>query len=240
MALTLNQIIQRLETLALSHNQINHFFIGEIDQFLAEEVTYPAIFCESKAVSISRSKRQTSFGFKMYFLDLVNVVEKTQLNEWEVKSDMVSVAEDYLAMLFSTDYQDTWDISFDNNGELYDFALQDLCSGVGIDITISKRYAADRCQVPAESVTFETPNNDLMTQIYTYTGSGSEGVTLTVGSLANKKILLAIKGDKTLEVITTGSPTNQQVKYTIGTGNFTFGNDIENSQFIQILWRNLG
>jgi len=36
MTLTLNQVINRIQVLALSHKQINHFFIGGVDEFLDE------------------------------------------------------------------------------------------------------------------------------------------------------------------------------------------------------------
>jgi hypothetical protein len=87
MELTLNQIIKRLETLALSHRQINHFFIGGVDEFLDNtDVQYPAIFCEIQPGTISRSNRQTTYNFQFYFLDLLNISSESLRNEWEVKS----------------------------------------------------------------------------------------------------------------------------------------------------------
>ena len=238
-ALTLNQVIQRLQTLALSHKQINHFFIGDIDEFLDDaDVQYPALFCEIKPSQNSRTQRQTTFNFDFYFLDLVGVSSNSLVNEWEVKSDMTSVALDYLAMLMYSGYQDSWDIATESSMEFRDYQLHDLASGVKISVGVSVRFAADRCQVPANDVTFENSNNDMIVQNYIYNGAGTEGVSLTVGTLANKKILLLLKGDKAV-VPTTGTPTPDQYKYTVGTGGFEFGNDIEENQIIQILWRNL-
>lgn len=239
MALTLNQVIKRLETLALSHRQINHFFIGDIDEFLDDaDVVYPALFCEIKPSRNSRTERLTTFNFRFYFLDLVGVSSESLRNEWEVKSDMTSVALDYLAMLMYTGYQDEWDIATEASMEFRDYQLHDLASGVSIDVGVSVRFAADRCQVPADNVEFENSNNDMLVQNYVYVGTGAENDTLTVGTLANKKILLLLKGDKTL-VPTTGTPTPNEYSYTASTGTFLFGNDIEQDQVIQILWRNL-
>lgn len=241
MELTLNQVIKRLETLALAHRQINHFFIGNIDEFLNDQdVQYPAIFCEVKPGSVSKTMKRTVYNFTFYFLDLLAISSESLRNEWEVKSDMMSVAQDYLAMMFYTEYQDSWYPTGENGMELHDFKLHDLCAGCSVNIGIGVRFSANRCQVPVDGIEFETDNTDTMVQIYTYTGAGTEGDSLTVGTLVGKKILMAFKGDKSLEVITAGTPTNEQLKYTAPTGNLTFGNDIEQGQFIQILWRNLG
>lgn len=239
MALTLNQVIKRLETLALSHKQINHFFIGDIDEFLDDsDVQYPALFCEIKPSRNSRTERLTTFNFSFYFLDLVGLSSDSLRNEWDVKSDMTSIALDYLAMLMYSGYQSDWDISTDSSMEFADYQLQDLASGVRIDVGVSVRFDANRCQVPADNITFETSNSDMIVQNYIYTGQGTDGQSLTVATLSNKKILLLLKGDKAVTP-TSGTPTVNEYKYTAATGGFEFGNDIENEQIIQILWRNL-
>jgi hypothetical protein len=239
MGLTLNQVIKRVETLALSHKMINHFFIGGIDEFLDDkDVQYPAIFCEIKPGNNSRTERVHTYNFTFYFLDLLNISSEALQNEWEVKSDMDSVAQDFLAMLSYSEYQDTWDITPSRSLEYHSFKLHDLCAGVSCSIGISVRFDSNRCQVPATGVTFEVNQSDMIVQNYIYTGQGTEGNTLTVGTLANKKILILYKGDKLL-VPVSGTLTTNDFTYTVATGLFTFGTDIEQDQIIQILWRNL-
>lgn len=240
MTLSLKQVISRLEKLALSHRQVNHFFIGGIDEFLDNgDVQYPAIFCEMKQGNISRANRQATYNFTFYFLDLLAISSEALVNQWEVKSDMSSVLQDYLAMLTFSDYQDTWDITTSNSVDFHTFKLHDLCAGVSCSVGVSVRFDSNRCQVPADNVTFETTkNSDMIVQNYVYQGAGTEGESLTIATLQNKKILMLYKGDKLLvPVATIGSPNDY--KYTPSTGLFAFGNDIEEGQIIQILWRNI-
>lgn len=236
-SLTLKQVIARIERLALSHKQINHFFIGSIDEFLDnKDVTYPALFCELKNGAISKSQRLTTYNFSLYFLDLLDTASNSLQNEFEVKSDMVSVAQDFMAMLGFTDYQADWDIATDVNMNILDYQLQDLCAGVSLDVAVSTRFDSNRCQVPASDVTFEYDNTD-MKIIYNYIYTNDNGVEdVTIGTLANKYIVLLMEGIQPLIPITTGTPNADQYKYTAATGKFEFGTYVKS---LQILYRNI-
>ena len=245
MTLTLNQVINRIQILALSHKQINHFFIGGVDEFLDDgDVQYPALFCEIKQGQISRANRQATFNFTFYFLDLLNISTGALANEWEVKSDMNSVAQDYLAMLSFYEYQDSWDISTSNTIDFHSFKLHDLCAGVSVNVGVSVRFANDRCQVPATGIVFEPVDpggasvalTDGLVYNYVYTATGSEGSSLTIGTLSSKTILMLFKGDKLLTKVTS-SPTVNDYTYNKTNGRFTFGTDFENGQILQFIYR---
>ena len=92
--LTLKQIIYRLQTLAQSHYQIKHFFIGDFEEFLANgEVSYPACFVELKPTGrISKTDKMTYYNFTFHFLDLMDIATDSNNNEFEVKSDLASIA----------------------------------------------------------------------------------------------------------------------------------------------------
>lgn len=234
--MTLNQVIQRLETLALSHKQVNHFFFGSPDDwFHTGEVSYPACFIDLVDSSISKEDRQTVFTLKILFCDAANVADKSKNNEVEVLSDLHSIYEDYLAMVMFTDYRD-WDITpvvgLQNGREEF----EDIVIGVWGEVKVGVRYDADRCKVPS-SLNFE--NDKDMINNYIYKGSGSEGTGFSTTVLQYKTILLVMKGDKVLTP-TTGTPSVNEYVYNETTGGFTFGNAIENGQIIQILNRNLG
>ena len=147
--MTLKQTISRLQTLAESHRQINHFFIGGFDEFLDDEdVTYPALFCELKPDStISLTNRVANFNFTFYFFDLMDTANRSLANVWDVTSDMASVAQDYIALLKDQNYTD-WEVGDDYNMTIRDYELQDLTCGVSVDVTIGIRFDANRCQVP--------------------------------------------------------------------------------------------
>ena len=149
--MTLKQVIQRLTELAESHKQINHFFIGGFDEFLDDaDVVYPALFCELKPNStISLTNRVANFNFTFHFFDLMDIANRSLQNEWEVKSDMLSVAMDYIALLKDVEYTE-WEVEDDYNLQIRDYELQDLTCGVSVDVTIGVRFDANKCQAVAD------------------------------------------------------------------------------------------
>lgn len=199
--LTLNMVRDRLRLLALSHKQIRWFYFGDPWEFLQQEkkIDYAACFCEMQPGNIDRTNRQQNFIFKIYFLDLVKVVQDTEGNETEVLSDMASVAADFAAMLMSTTYQDDWDISDISTLTPVTEMLGDMAAGQVLEVTIGVDFAADRCQVPADDVTFETDFDMARTRIFKYTGTGSEGASFTPTdddtgvTLANRLVLAAYR-----------------------------------------------
>lgn len=243
--MTLNQTIKLIETIALSHRQINHFFIGAIEDFVNRDVQYPAIFCEIKPGVISKALRVRTYNFTFYFLDLLNISSEAMANQWEVKSDMDSVAQDFLAMLADPDYDRDWEVVTSSAVEFHDFKLHDLCSGISANVGISVRYDSNRCQVPGTAVVFDPTTTSMIVQNFIYFGLGTEGSSITFATLANKKILWVFKGDKLLVARTQAEITGGYVMtsndfvFTVATGGFLFGNEIELDQVIQILWRNI-
>lgn len=149
-SLTLNQVLKRLEAIATSHEQVNHYFCGSFDEFLdGSDVSYPAIFGEiNKTSSISLSNRQANYSFSFHFFDLMDIAANSLNNEFDVKSDMISVAMDFIALLNYPGYAHSWTISEDISVKIRDFQLQDLCAGVSISLNIGTRYDANLCQVP--------------------------------------------------------------------------------------------
>lgn len=195
MALTLNQVIKRMQSLALSHKQVKTFYRGAPSDFDiqggAVDVVYPALFCEKLPGSTNRVERQHQYNFRLYFYDLINVAADSEENEQDVLSDMDSVALDFLAMLMNFEYQYDWQV-VDNSSE--DSELQQLGDMVGgsvREVGIRVDFLADSCQVPADDVNFEENFDMARTRILTYTGTAGETETVTVTNLAGK-IVLAI------------------------------------------------
>ena len=105
-----------------------------------------------------------------------------------------------------------------------------------------KTYLEDECKVTLLKVidsntTATVPADEQKDEVYIYTGAGPHlGTALYVPQLASKYINLVFKGDKRLTP-TTGTPTPDQYVYESATGLFSFGNDIETDQVIQILYK---
>jgi hypothetical protein len=147
--MTLNQVVKRLETLALGHKQINSFREGDLVDVLNErDIDYPICLVQILPGSISRTSKQTNFNFAIYFMDLVNVSNNAKSNELEVQSDLTSIAEDIMALITYPDYLDTWTPSNEAQLEYFNEKFEDLVTAARITLTISTRFDANRCQVP--------------------------------------------------------------------------------------------
>jgi len=214
MALTLNQINNRLRTLALSHDQINSFYFGDPWEFDQSDIAYPACFCELTPGSISRSEHMQRYNVRLYFLDRVLVSTDTEGNETEVLSDMSSVAADFMAMLMY--YEDDWEI--ENTGVLTPVteAINDMAAGCILEAGINVDFLADRCQVPATDVTFENDFDMARTRILTYTSNGTEDNSFTVTGLAGKIVLAVYRAGFYKRAITT-LPTDSDKVQVVGT-----------------------
>jgi hypothetical protein len=155
MALTLKQIIARIETLSLSHNRINDFYYGDVWEFdVNGDGVYPSCFLEQLTGSINRAERLHTFIFRVYFLDKINVAENTETNKIDVLSEMSGLADDFVAMLNYSGYQNDWIIGDITNETMVTEALGDMVGGVFIEVQISVEYAADRCSIDS-TTTFE-------------------------------------------------------------------------------------
>lgn len=153
MALTLNQIVNRIKSLALSHQQINDFRDGDLHEFdVNGDLNYPACLIEQLTGNINRAIREQVYNFRIYFLDKVGVSENTEGNEREVISDMSSVAADFVAMVNYPGYQDDWIIGDSVLETPVSEGLGDMVAGVFIEVSISVEFPVDRCKAPSDTV----------------------------------------------------------------------------------------
>ena len=190
-----------MKSLALSHKQLRTAYFGDPWEFDSTEIVYGACFIQQIPGTITREDHLQKFGFRVFFLDRVGVSEDTEGNETEVLSDMSSVAADYLAML--NYYEDDFLTDAVSPFQSVTEVLNDMVAGVYVDITIGVDYLADRCQVPADDVTFETDFDMARTKILTYTGTGSEGDSFEVTGLAGKTVLSVYRAGAYKRAITT-------------------------------------
>ena len=213
--MTLNSVIDRVRTLALSHKQINSFYFGDVPEFDANgEVNYPACFLEITPGRVDRVEKMQAFNFRLYLVDLVPESTESEENETDVLSDMHSVCADLLSMLMYSEYEDDWRIAETSTVTPVTESLNDLVAGVYADIEIGVDFLADRCQVPADDVTFENDFDMARTRILTYTGTGSEGSSFTVTDLAGKIVLAAYRAGNYKRVIVTTPTDTDKIKVT--------------------------
>lgn len=214
MGLSLLQVHDRLKSLALAHHQVNSFYFGDPWEFVNRDLDYPACFVEQLPGSLSSLDKLQRFNFRVYFLDLVGVSKETEQNETDVLSDMDQVGRDYLSMLMSTTYQDDWEIVETAGVTPLTEVTEDMAAGVFLDIGVEVDFLADRCQVPAEDVEFETEFEMARTRILPYTGTGLEGDSFTVTGLSGKNVLAAYRSTTYKRVITTVPTDSDKIKVT--------------------------
>lgn len=234
--MTLNQVLKRIETIALAHKQVRTFRKGLLGDFFADKTSkYPAICVQDFGGNINLSGHATTLNYKLFFVDLVHVSEGTKDNEQDVQSDMVSIAMDVLAQINNGNYSD-WIVSPSNNLELFVENENDMVAGCVIDISVRIMYEQNLCQIPTD-ITDYTPTENEMKFIYDieYVATGSEGTTLLIPEIIGKKILLITRGSAVIYKVSS-TPTSSEYMWndteiTLGAGTNT------NERFL-ILYRN--
>lgn len=153
--MTLNQVIKRLQDIALSNSMVKGFVYNGLSEWLeGADVTYPCCFVEQNNSTISTSGRVVTHQLRVYFLDLVNVSTDAKENEQEVLSDMLSVAQDFVYACKAPAYESpaddrlAWFTTGDAPVTLLKDKLKDVTAGVSIDLPISTTMDIDRCAIP--------------------------------------------------------------------------------------------
>jgi len=141
--LTLNQTIKQIRDIALSHDQINTVYFGDVWEFLAQsDNVYPAMFYSLTGSNISG--KNLAMNFSLFFLDRQLQDES---NETDVLSDQLLVAQDIFAMISYPKFD--WEIDQNVNIEFFTENEKDYLAGVKFDIVLNYPMINDRCQVPS-------------------------------------------------------------------------------------------
>lgn len=192
--MTLNQVLKRIETIALAHKQVRSFRKGLLSDLFADKTAkYPAVCLQYSSGSISLIGHASTLNYKLFVLDLVHVSADTKSNEDDVLSDTMSIVMDLLAQFNNGNYDD-WKISSDNNLEFMVEAENDMPGGSVIDFSVSFMYAQNVCQVPTEIDDY-TPIDTDMKYVYDikYTATGGEGAMLSIPEIVGKKVLFVTR-----------------------------------------------
>jgi hypothetical protein len=241
---TLNQIVQKLQDLALNHKQVKYFYYGNIVESLNNgDVSYPACFVQLAGATVTTEEDLTKYQFRIWFCDVLNISEGAKSNYTELQSDLVSIAEDMIAMINSTLLYGFWTVGTVYPLQFAEEEFRDYVVSVFFDIDISVIYLADRCQIPMyNDISFEPENDPAMQNIdvYRYTVQ-TESQSVTLPAMINKKILMLFVGFNPLTPVInqTDTPGVNQYRYTASSGLFEFGTMLEpdatNPQILQFI-----
>lgn len=142
--LTLNQTVKLIKDIALSHDQINTVYFGDVWEFLAQtDNVYPAMFYSLTGSQINGKSLDMSFS--LFFLDR-QLQDET--NETEVLSDQLLIAQDIISMLRFPKFD--WEIGDNVILEFFTENEKDYLAGVKADVTISFPMLSNRCQIPSD------------------------------------------------------------------------------------------
>ena len=142
MSLTLNQVVKNLSNIASAHNQLKHFYFGELYDFAASGTTeYPAM-----VVSLEPTPFQTNvltYSFNVYIIDLVH---KGISNSTEVLSDTLQTCTDITSIVANPIY--AWNSERTNVFNDIQGGLDDGEYGFWFNLKLKVPRPIDRCQVP--------------------------------------------------------------------------------------------
>lgn len=234
--MTINHIIKRIQTITLAHRQVRTFATRSTANADSDHTTrYPVANLFDNAGAVNISGNSLELTYKLQLLDLVHVSQGTKNNEQDVISDMVSVALDIIAELKNPNYSD-WRIDaagainfvVDTNG--------DMAAGCEVDFTVSTMYMQNRCQVPTDTIDFETTDNvEKMVYDKTYIATGNEGSTITLPELLGKKILFITREFGPIYKVSNDPDSSQ---YTWDDTDIVTGSEIGTGERFLILYRN--
>lgn len=238
MSLTLNQIRNRIETIAKAHKQVRDFKKGLVSDQQNEHTTkYPAVFLiENNGGSISISNRVTVINYQMFILDLVNVSENSKLNENDVISDMVSIAQDLIAQMHNDIYTD-WRVGSDNNLDIVVEDEADMRAGCVVNFSITTTYTLNICAVPSTltNIVPTDPNDMKLVYDTVYTATGNEGNTISPAIILGKMILFITRENNPLYKVS-NSPDSSE--FTWDNTNILLGAQTNPGERFLILYRN--
>ena len=153
MILTYNQIIEQFRVFANLHMQIQNFGNGDLFEIVEHnqlaDFNYPLFWVADQPATLGDGT--FTWNFNIMAMDLVN---KDETNENDVKSDMCQVLLDAVAYFeqqnISSSFIDWKKINLVRGSTLNSFTerFEDELTGFGMNIGFKMPFAYDKCDIP--------------------------------------------------------------------------------------------
>jgi len=142
--LSINALLQVIQTVAEAHSQINKFAAGQRYDFSASEaLQYPCLWVVPNGGSLDVAGKRMDYRFTFIMMDLDN---HDGTNQIEVLSDTALILADIIAVLQNeAEAQQQWQLTTGSGFEPFADAQLDTVSGYIADVTISVMYDGDVC-----------------------------------------------------------------------------------------------
>jgi hypothetical protein len=142
--MTLNQIIQTIQTKAESHKMVGKFAVGADFDFAVDEVKYyPIVWLVPNGFTFNTDTRLVSYQFALMVMDRTF---ESSSNTIEVLSDTAGIIIDIVTLLKRTDAD--FEIQVSGTAEPFYDSRLDVISGHVIDFAIDTPYLESYCDIP--------------------------------------------------------------------------------------------
>ena len=142
--MTLNQIIQTIQTKAESHKMVGKFAVGADFDFAVDEVKYyPIVWLVPNGFTFNTDTRLVSYQFALRVMDRTF---ESSSNTIEVLSDTAGIIIDIVTLLKRTDAD--FEIQVSGNAEPFYDSRTDVVAGHVIDFAIDTAYLESYCDIP--------------------------------------------------------------------------------------------
>ena len=149
MKVTYNNIITKLEEFGASHFQINEVNNGDLFEAIQHDkfadFLYPLLFIVDSSSNLEEGA--INLGFDILCMDLVN---KDESNENEIKSDTLQILLDVVAYMDKLVADEWYFLKIVKSSSLESFTerFDDEVTGWKINITLKQPLTYNECQIP--------------------------------------------------------------------------------------------
>jgi hypothetical protein len=143
--MTLNQIIQQVQTAAESHQQVNKFVCGENAMAEEEVKFYPLVWLVPNGFDFDSEGKTVTYQF------LIMVIDRhfeSQSNLIEILSDTALILQDIITLLKRNSYEESIGWSTNAKAEPFIDGKTDVIAGYGLEISCVVPYLESYCDIP--------------------------------------------------------------------------------------------
>lgn len=209
MALTLNNLVSKLEEFVTNHEILNSWYFNDPWDGLkdGETVRYPMMFGRLKPSRLGINADFTTF--EIYICDRV---KKDKGNETEAASDTKQLAKDLLSYLKQTQWTEFLNVKTDVVLDHFFESFDDEVTGCKFDLEIKTAFEWDLCSVPITGAPSQ-PNIDMVSTVENYT------VTGTTQAILHAPVFI-------YGVFLNGQRLTETIDYTVAGTTITFVNSL--------------
>jgi hypothetical protein len=153
MKITYNQILSQLNSFFDSHYQVEEFRNGNLWEALETNSFNDALYPLAFLVDAGANTQQGKVGLTFDLL-VMDLVDKDEANENEVKSDTLQIILDTISYLEQLRDGNWYNVQIEKSANAQSFteSLQDELTGWKITLTLTQSFSYNACEIPYSGV----------------------------------------------------------------------------------------